>query len=170
MSKPLLTEFGIYHRLERCGESSVLHFKSWPFFLVKLKMCRGDNLPWPPGYMHRKTFPNSSAWDLPDGVSSPPHLRIRSREGSFVASEGQTLLGLVFFAGATHFFIFCFFCVQCLAGGKYKIPHWIRTLLSLVTASTLRLVKDTWRAFSADTAPFKGPQPRLVHCFRNFVS
>jgi len=44
-------------------------------------------LPWPPGYMHRKTRPSSSAWARPEGVSSPPHLRMSRREASRGVSE-----------------------------------------------------------------------------------
>ncbi|MPC36180.1 hypothetical protein E2C01_029628 [Portunus trituberculatus] len=39
-------------------------------------------VPCPPGYMHLKIRPNSSACTLPAGVSSPPHLRISTSEGS----------------------------------------------------------------------------------------
>lgn len=39
-------------------------------------------VPCPPGYMHRKMRPNSSACTLPAGVSSPPHFRMRTSEGS----------------------------------------------------------------------------------------
>lgn len=39
-------------------------------------------LPWPPGYMQRKMRPNSSACIRPAGVSSPPHFRIKTRDGS----------------------------------------------------------------------------------------
>lgn len=50
------------------------------------------NSPWPPGYMQRKARPSSSAWTLPAGVSSPPHLSTRRREGedSRRASRRQT--------------------------------------------------------------------------------
>merc|ERR1719510_2657816 len=46
---------------------------------------------WPPGYIHRNTFPSSSAWTLPVGVSSPPHLRIRRRLGSLLVSSSGVL-------------------------------------------------------------------------------
>ena len=39
-------------------------------------------LPWPPGYMQRKTLPSSSAWARPEGVSSPPHLRMSKSDAS----------------------------------------------------------------------------------------
>lgn len=45
-------------------------------------------LPWPPGYMHRKILPSSSAWILPAGVSSPPHFNISTNEGSAGLSTG----------------------------------------------------------------------------------
>ena len=32
--------------------------------------------------MHLNTFPNSSACRLPEGVNSPPHLRISSNDAS----------------------------------------------------------------------------------------
>ena len=51
-------------------------------------------LPCPPGYMHRKMFPSSSAWMRPDGVSSPPHFRISKRDASRgVSAVGITVLG-----------------------------------------------------------------------------
>ena len=37
--------------------------------------------------MQRKTFPSSSACCFPDGVSSPPHLRISNKDASLGASE-----------------------------------------------------------------------------------
>lgn len=43
-------------------------------------------LPWPPGYMQRNLRPSSSACIRPAGVSSPPHLRISTRDGSLGAS------------------------------------------------------------------------------------
>ena len=43
-------------------------------------------LPCPPGYMHLKIRPSSSAWMRPAGVNSPPHFNIRTKEGSFGAS------------------------------------------------------------------------------------
>ena len=43
------------------------------------------------------------------------------------------------------------------------------TLFSLVPpCNSLATVLDQWRAFWADTAPFKGPQPQRMHCFRNY--
>ena len=39
-------------------------------------------VPCPPGYMHRKALPSSSAWIFPAGVNSPPHLSISTSEGS----------------------------------------------------------------------------------------
>ena len=45
--------------------------------------------PWPPGYSVRKALPRFSAWILPAGVSSPPHLRISSSDGSLGASSVQ---------------------------------------------------------------------------------
>ena len=43
------------------------------------------------------------------------------------------------------------------------------TLFSSVPpCNSLATVLDQWRAFWADTAPFKGPQPQRMHCFRNY--
>ena len=44
-------------------------------------------LPAPPGYMQRKALPSSSACTLPAGVSSPPHFRISTSDGSRGPSE-----------------------------------------------------------------------------------
>ena len=53
---------------------------------------QGQSSPWPPGYIQRKARPSSSAWTLPAGVSSPPHLSTRRRDGedSRRASRRQT--------------------------------------------------------------------------------
>ena len=41
--------------------------------------------------MHRNTLPSSSACILPEGVNSPPHFKIRSKDASFGASENLDL-------------------------------------------------------------------------------
>lgn len=46
------------------------------------KLEKLQDLPWPPGYIHLKALPSSSAWTLPAGVSSPPHFRTKSKDGS----------------------------------------------------------------------------------------
>ena len=56
------------------------HFETNEWIVVLQKR------PWPPGYMHRKMRPSSSAWTRPAGVNSPPHFRISSNEGSFETS------------------------------------------------------------------------------------
>ena len=53
--------------------------------------CRVDtNQPSPPGYMHRNTWPSFSAWIFPAGVSSPPHFRMSTRDGSCGQSGSTT--------------------------------------------------------------------------------
>ena len=42
-----------------------------------------------------------------------------------------------------------------------------KTLISSIPASN-SLGSDPWRVFWADTAPFKGPLPRCVSCFRHY--
>jgi hypothetical protein len=43
-------------------------------------------IPCPPGYILRNIRPNSSAWTRPAGVNSPPHLRMRTSDGSLGSS------------------------------------------------------------------------------------
>lgn len=50
----------------------------------------GEVSPCPPGYMHLKALPSSSAWTLPAGVSSPPHFSTSSREGSSLCTSAHT--------------------------------------------------------------------------------
>ena len=49
--------------------------------------------------------------------------------------------------------------------------HWLARVANQSTffpyGNTFILVLDPWRAIWADTAPFKGPQPRLVWCLQN---
>ena len=52
----------------------------------------------------------------------------------------------------------------CLEG-KPMTPCWANTILFCSSNNSLVLVSDPWRVFWADTAPFKGPQPRCVCCF-----
>ena len=53
--------------------------------------------------MHRKTLPNSSACCLPEGVNSPPHFKINSKEASLGESEYMTIQILVL--NRKHFFL-----------------------------------------------------------------
>ena len=74
-------------------------------------MRRGVGVYWyppcPPGYMYLKAFPSSSAWIFPAGVSSPPHFKINTKDGSrglsakyggaYVQRSSQSkLLGFIF--------------------------------------------------------------------------
>ena len=50
---------------------------------------------------------------------------------------------------------------------KSTVPFWINIVLTryLFLQSTQSQTLESWRAFGADTVPFKGPQAHLVCCF-----
>ena len=61
--------------------------------------------------------------------------------------------------------------VKYVLGGQIdkRIIDWLGgqwTLVGVIPSNFLISVSDPWRAFWADTAPFKGP--RLMHCFRSY--
>ena len=59
-----------------------------------------------------------------------------------------------------------FFCL--LLKKPYLSPLSGTILVSFVPPSnSLIPISDPWRAFWADMAPFKGPQPSLLLCFQN---
>ena len=69
---------------------------------------------------------------------------------------------------STNSISFCFLFVKkslFYLEGKSMTPCW-ETLFSVVPPSnSLVSVSDPWRAFWADTTPFKGPQLWCVRCF-----
>ena len=57
-----------------------------------------------------------------------------------------------------------------MLGGRIGKTNLIGNTLSspVPSSNSLGSVLDPWRAFWADTAPFKGPQPQRVNYFRKF--
>ncbi len=49
-----------------------------------------SKVPCPPGYIHLKARPSSSACTLPAGVSSPPHFKTSKRDGSSLRTSEHT--------------------------------------------------------------------------------
>ena len=65
-------------------------------------------------------------------------------------------------------FAFCKILFICFEGKSMTTHPWKRLLSLVPPSNSLISVSNSWRAFWGDKMAFKGPQPHLVRCCRNF--